>query len=401
MASFKEVISNPDVRAVHYQPKRTFLPHMSERGTFQADLLFLEGYRHQNNGYVGLLTVVNVPSRFGYAVPFKSKSDTTVAFQHILEEAHRNGQEVKRLETDNGGEFLNKSFQDLLKKHNVEHTTGVAGDHRFTSIVERWNGSIRNWIEIYLTKQDKNRWIDVVPEIVQYYNERKHRTLGVSPESMTKADEDSLRKQMYDATEQARDEINSISPGDRVRVLLHKKAFGKGRLRWSDNVYTVKERVPHSYTFMLEETKTPVKYSDLQLVGPDARDISEKAPETQRLAANRAHALRLGRSGLARGPREAEKLIEKVGPISDAPLAIARAPRARRAPAWQNDYDLGGVPPHRDDGPSAPPSAPAQSPSIAPRGSRTRAPKPVMPVNAPMREQRVRKAPVRYGDYQM
>jgi len=128
MASFREVIENPDVRQVHFQPRRAFLPHMSEHGTFQADLLFLEAYRHDNNRYAGILTVINVPSRFGYAVPFKSKADTTDAFEAVLAEAHHHGQDVTRLQTDNGSEFLNRSFQALLKKHNIEHTTGAPGD---------------------------------------------------------------------------------------------------------------------------------------------------------------------------------------------------------------------------------------------------------------------------------
>ena len=313
MASFREVIEDPDVREVHRQVRRReFLPHMSEHGTFQADLLFLDAYKHQNNRYTGLLTIVNVPSRFGYAVPFRNKSDTTEAFDTFLLEAHHNNQDVTRLETDNGSEFLNAKFQALLKKHNIKHTTGVSGDHRFSSVVERFNGSLRNWIEQYLTTQKVNRWIDAMPEIIEFYNDRKHRTLGVAPSTMTREDEDDLRGQMYDATEAVRDQVNSVQPGDRVRVLLHKKAFGKGRLRWSDNVYTIQERMPHSYTFRLKETPTLYKYSDIQLVRDDSHDIRPKTAETNALAANRAHALRFSRSGLARGVNEAEAVIKSV-----------------------------------------------------------------------------------------
>jgi len=398
MATFRDVMLDSNVREVHFQPKRTFLPHASEHGTFQCDLLFLDAYKHQNNRYTGLLTLVNVPSRFGYAVPFKNKSDTTDAFATFLEEAHRNGQDVKRLETDQGSEFLNKSFQALLKKHDIEHTTGVAGDHRFTSIVERYNGSLRNWIEQWLTKQNTNRWVDTMDQILDYYNTRKHRTLGVSPESMTREDEDDLRHQMYDATERARNEVNSIQPGDKVRILLHKKAFGKGRLRWSDNVYTIKERVPNSYTFRLEETDVPQKYSDIQLVGEGSHDIRPKAPETKALAATREHALRLGRSGLARGPREAEELIAKT-PTSAAPLAQQRTPRARTAPVWQKDFEM--APTTRT---SRPPREPApvvvHAPSVV-TTSEAAASEPVQTLKPPTRPVRARKPPARFNGFQM
>ena len=358
--SFREVIEDPDVQEAHYQAKREYLPHMSEHGVVQADLFFMEAYKHQNSGCIGLLTVINVPSRFGYAVPIKSKkeSEITNAFESVLEEAHHNNHDISRLETDNGSEFLNRSFGALLKRHNIEHTTGKPGDHRFSSVVERYNQSLRNWIDRYLTVRKTNRWVDILPEIIGYYNNRKHKTLGVTPASMTKDDEDDLRHEMYDATEAVRAQVDSIKPGDRVRILLHKTAFAKGRLRWSDNVYTIDHRLPNSYTFKLVETEVPQKYSDIQLVRESSRDIKPKAAATVALADRRQHALRLGRSGLARGPREAEALIEQVNareaeepaPQAAPPKVAGGAPavaqrrqpaRERRLPGHLQDYVVG------------------------------------------------------------
>ena len=358
--SFREVIEDPDVREVHRQAKREYLPIMASHGAFQADLCFLEAFKAQNRGYIGFLSIINLPSRFGYAVPIKSKADTLNAFKMFLEEANHNGQDVNRLETDGGSEFTNRAFQALLKQHQIDHTTALPGEHRKQGCVERFNQSLRTWIEQYLTVQKTKKWVDIMPEILEHYNNRKHRTLGVAPASMTREDEDDLRGQMYDATEQVRAQVNSIQPGDRVRILMHKKAFGKGRLRWSDNVYTVDKRVPNSYTFKLVETEVPQKYSDIQLVGPESRDITPKAAATVALAERRGHALRLGRSGLARGPREAEDLIDQVAAreAAEPPAAVpavagvtpvaagtvaARRPstRERRLPAHLNDYVVG------------------------------------------------------------
>jgi len=331
------------VRQVHYQPKRTFLPIIGEHGAFQADLMFLDDYAKQNRGYNGLLTLINIPSRFGYAVPIKGKNDTLRAFKDFMVEAKRNKQDVIRLETDNGSEFVNRPFQAYLKNEGIKHTTSAPGDHRKQGVCERYNQTLRGWIERWLTEKKVNNWVDIMSEILDYYNTRKHKTTGVAPAEMTEDDENDLKSAQYDATQEARDQINSIQPGDKVRILLHKKAFGKGRLRWSDNVYTIKERIPHSYTFRLEETDTPQKYSDIQLVSDDSRDIRPKSQATQALAVKREHALRLGRSGLARGPREAEELIART-PTSNVPLAQQRAPRARSAPAWHQDYEMARAP---------------------------------------------------------
>jgi len=368
MATFREVLENPTVQQVHYQPKRTFLPIIGEHGAWQMDLMFLEDYAHQNKGYNGILTLVNIPSRYGVAVPIKGKNDTLRAFKDFMEEARRNKQDVVRIESDNGGEFLNRPFEAYLKAEGIKHTTSAPGDHRKQGIVERFNQTLRGWIERWLTEKRINNWVDVMPQILDYYNTRKHKTTGVAPAEMTEEDENDLKSAQYDATDRARAQINAIKPGDKVRILLHKKAFGKGRLRWSDNVYTIKQRIPNSYSFQLEETDTPQKYSDIQLVTSDSRDVEPKAPETKALAVKREHALRLGRSGLARGPREAEELIAKT-PTSAAPLAQQRAPRARSAPAWHQDYQVGPAaraPRAKKQVTFAAPPAPAAVPTFHP-----------------------------------
>ena len=344
--SFQSVIDDPDVQEAHYQAKREYLPHMSEHGVVQADLVFFESYKHQNNGYIGLLTVINVPSRYGFAVPIKTKKEAEIthAFEIFLKEAKAHNQDVVRLETDNGSEFLNRSFNALLKKNNIEHTTGAPGDHRFSAVCERFNQSLRNWIDRYLTVQKTNRWIDILDQIIDHYNNRKHRTLGVSPASMTKEDEDELRHQQYDATQAVRDQVNSIRPGDRVRILIHKTAYAKGRLRWSDNVYTIKERVPNSYSFRIEETPTIYKYSDIQLVRNEAQNIGKKTARTDQLAKERAHAQRFARSGLARGADEAHQAIQAVHanepPAQEGPRRVPE--RVRTVPARLR-VDLGEV----------------------------------------------------------
>ena len=68
MATFREVISDPSVGEVHYQPRKQFLPMTSEHGAFQADLCFFDEYAKQSRGYNGLLCVINMASRYGYAV---------------------------------------------------------------------------------------------------------------------------------------------------------------------------------------------------------------------------------------------------------------------------------------------------------------------------------------------
>ena len=64
-----------------------------------------------------LLTVIDVCSKFAWAVPVNSKDAKaiTVAFGQVLPIA--NPRHPKRLQTDKGKEFFNSNFQTLMKRH--------------------------------------------------------------------------------------------------------------------------------------------------------------------------------------------------------------------------------------------------------------------------------------------
>ena len=66
--------------------------------TWQADLVEMQPYSRENNGYKYMLTVIDVFSKYAWAVPVKQKtgSDVTVAMESILQQ----GRKPKNLQTD-------------------------------------------------------------------------------------------------------------------------------------------------------------------------------------------------------------------------------------------------------------------------------------------------------------
>ena len=346
MNSFGQFLADRTVREVHAQPRRKWLPITAEHGAYQMDLLFLDAYARQNRGYNAILTIVEIPNRFAYAIPVHGKDDTYRAFQTFLSEAKKNDHDVVRVESDGGSEFTNRRMKVLFAEHGIEQT--IMTDSRATAIVERFNGTLRGWIARWLTGKSTNNWIDAMPDILEHYNSRPHRTTGMAPEKMTREDEDRVRDRLNYKGADAVARVNSFAPGDRVRVLMHKKAFGKVRLRWSDNVHTIEGRVDGTNSFTLVGHEGEYKYSDLQRVGEDSVDARAKAPETVALAKTRTHALKLSREGLTRkkGVRAAEELIEQQAEAepsaSFVPTGVMpevrRSTRERKAPTewWKN-----------------------------------------------------------------
>ena len=175
-----------------------------------------------------------------------------------------------------------------------------------------------------------------MPEIIEYYNNRKHGTTYKAPAETTADDEEALGSRQNARAKGTRAKVDAYKPGDRVRLLIARPTFGKGRMRWSDDVYTISERIDGTNSFRVEGMpNNSYKYNELQRVGAGSAAINPKAPETQAMATKREHALKLGRSGLARGVPESEALIDSV-----ARLPPDRPRRERHAPAWHSHSSL-------------------------------------------------------------
>ena len=77
----------------------------------------MQGIARQNGGLRSLFTVIDVFSKFAWAIPVHSKdaNATTAAVGQGLTVA--NPRHPQRLQTDKGKEFNNSDFQALMKRH--------------------------------------------------------------------------------------------------------------------------------------------------------------------------------------------------------------------------------------------------------------------------------------------
>jgi transposase InsO family protein len=137
----------------------------SSNDQWQIDLIDFSKYSRWNSGFKFLLCVVDVFSRKGFVSVLKSKSETTQAMMNILAI-----QKPILIQSDNGTEFLNKSFQGLLKSANVRHITVDVGNHRRQGIVERFNKTVENLISPYQESRNTNRYIEILDDLVYNYN---------------------------------------------------------------------------------------------------------------------------------------------------------------------------------------------------------------------------------------
>jgi transposase InsO family protein len=211
----------------------------SSNDQWQIDLIDFSKYSRWNSGFKFLLCVVDVFSRKGFVAALKSKSETTQAMKNILAK-----QKPILIQSDNGTEFLNKSFQGLLKSVNVRHITVDVGNHRRQGIVERFNKTIENLISRYQESRNTNRYIEILDNLVYNYNHSYHRAINETPKNKYNMNLNSGFIKAFQFN-------NQIKIGDRVRILKDKMTFQKGyEPIFSKTIYIV-----HSgdgYTFKLQ-----------------------------------------------------------------------------------------------------------------------------------------------------
>jgi transposase InsO family protein len=93
---------------------------------WESDLVDVQGLAKYNDGVKYLLTVIDVFCKFLHIIPLKIKTGKAVtsAFQAILNDPRYLKPIRKRpvwVRTDRGKEFLNRSFQDMLKRDSISN----------------------------------------------------------------------------------------------------------------------------------------------------------------------------------------------------------------------------------------------------------------------------------------
>ena len=175
--------------------------------------------------------------KFGWIEPLKNKKGGTVvkAFKNIL----KTGRKPQNLWTDNGVEFYNKDFKKFLEEEGINlHSTQ---NEEKSSVVERWNRTIKNRLWIYSTASNSTVYIDQLPVIVDKYSKSKHRSIKMTPEEASrKANEDKVYLNLYEQ-EISQKSVPKFKIGDKVTISKYKrKIFDKGYTpNWTEEIFVV------------------------------------------------------------------------------------------------------------------------------------------------------------------
>jgi len=200
-----------------------------------------------NDGYRYFLVVIDVFSRFLWTKPLKTlKADET---KDALIQLLRN-RKPDKLRTDLGSEFHNKKVNGVLKTEEIDHILTL--NEGKANYAERVIQTIKNRMGRYLEEKETYRWIDVLPQITDSYNNTYHRSIRMKPTDVTQKDEINIWRLNYEnipkpkvkRKPQTKRKKYSLNIGDYVRLSGYKHPFDKTAFShsWTTELFIIVNR---------------------------------------------------------------------------------------------------------------------------------------------------------------
>lgn len=206
-------------------------------GILQIDLMDMTTYKTRNKNFGYALLIIDVYSRYGWAIPIKRKyaSDIYEAFKRWYESFARNESEkidVMKVYSDIGSEFKGE-FSTYLKDKGISQVM-IDSKEQHQGIVERWIRTLKEKIRDSWVDNDNFNWVDVLPGIVEDYNNKIHSRMKAKPIDVLQGKD--TPKFNYPTNED-----KELNVGDMVRVITQKSTFDKPSLshNYSKNVYEI------------------------------------------------------------------------------------------------------------------------------------------------------------------
>ena len=244
--SVKDWLSAQDAYTLHkpirrkYKRRKTITLGIND--LWQMDLVDLSSLAKFNDRFTFLLTCIDNFSKKAQVIPLKNKKGSTVceAFQTMI-----TSEKPKLLQSDKETEFLNAEFQTLLKLNNIKHYTSQNDDIK-ASIVERFNRTLKTKMYRYFTYSGNYRYLDILPQLVEAYNNSYHRSIGMTPNEVDETNKCDVRDKLFPNLLVSNCSFK-FDVGDRVRISETRRVFKKGYLpNWTIEIFTIKTRYPTS-----------------------------------------------------------------------------------------------------------------------------------------------------------
>ena len=216
-----------------FERKKVIVNHIDE--IHSCDLVDMQKYSRVNKGYKYIFTNIDIFSKYSWSFPLKSKTIKEIksCFQKIFNE-----RKPSYIWSDQESSFFSKEMLQFFKDNNVK----IYYTHSDLKavIIERFNRSLRELMMKEFVKNNNTVWYNILPDLINTYNNRYHQTIKMKPKNVNKLNEKHLKNTVYNY------DITNKKPkfkiNDLVRISLKRRTlFDKptGNIKWSEQLYKI------------------------------------------------------------------------------------------------------------------------------------------------------------------
>lgn len=215
--------------------QRTVLKHPNS----QIGLDLIDMSRNEYEGYKWIFTAIDLFSKKAYAIPMKNKDNKTVAkaFEKIIEKIDA---PISSVRSDNGSEFVSKTFQSLLESHNIKQVLSLPAKPQSNGNIERFNQTLKRLLKQATLVKKSYDWVSLIDTCVDNYNNTVQSTTKAIPNNVEEEDDyETIQENIHNAVSD-RNDSNKTVYATFTKVRIVEKDIDKGT-NWSKKIYTIEK----------------------------------------------------------------------------------------------------------------------------------------------------------------
>jgi hypothetical protein len=210
---------------------------------FKCDLIDVQNLAKFNDSLSYIYSAIDVYSKYLHLVLQKSKTGPAdaKAFGSILDDPKHSKPYVRRpiiVQTDKGKEFMNKPFQDLLRREGIEHRTCRNPNVKCAVVkLAHRNYTSKKFFK-YITHKNTKRYINVLSKFNTAYNATVHSTTGIAPAEVRDSN-------VLDIWRRIKNKVTNVKfgVGQHIRIIKEKCVSQKRPSRTTAQKYSGSRRL--------------------------------------------------------------------------------------------------------------------------------------------------------------